>query len=279
MTTRPGGNPALVVLDFSGTLSVEAPQFAAPETLEGRLRDSGLWELGIDSPRLFWERLINPTWHRGSTTTDGYATVLTAAAAGVLHERGRDVPPATIELAAAAFAGHYFAHSPIAAQWHACLRRLHDLDHVALVIATDHYAEATAHITAELAGLGLDGTPVTSAAPTSGQLLIANSADVGHHKTSGEFWERVRHALGDDTVAPLILIDDFGANEADAAGYAERERIRRRSRATRAALSTVFGVAPHVVSFVLAPNATPDDVAGMVAAAERSTMTVLSNQP
>ncbi len=269
---------AVVVLDFSGTLSVAAPQFAAPGTLAARLRDSGLWELGIDSPRLFWERLVNPTWQRGSTTTDGYATVLTGAAAGVLHERGRDVPPATIELAAAAFAGHYFAHSPIAPQWHAFLRRLHDLDHVTPVIATDHYAEATAHITAELASLGLDGTPVTHAS-TPGQLLIANSADIGHHKTTEQFWAPVRDALGHDGRAPLVLIDDFGANEADAAGYADRERIRRRSRATRAALAGVFGVTPHVVSFVLPPNATEDDIAGMVAAAERSTMTVLSNQP
>ena len=268
----------VVVLDFSGTLSVEGPQFAAPETLADRLRDSGLWELGIDDPRLFWERLVHPTWHRGSTTTDGYAAVLAGAAAGVLHERGRDVPPATIELAAAAFAGHYFAHSPIAPQWHGCLRRLHDRDHLTLVVATDHYAEATAHITAELTALGLDGASVTQAC-APGQLLIANSADIGHHKTTAEFWKPVHGALDHDDVAALVLIDDFGANEADAAGYADRERIRRRSRATRAALSAVFGVAPHVVSFVLPPNATPDDVTAMVTAAERSTMTVLSDPP
>ena len=268
---------AVVVLDFSGTLSVAGSRFAGAQHLADRLRDSGLWELGIDSPRLFWERLVNPTWQRGSTTSDGYAAVLAGAAAGVLHERGRDVPPATIERAAAAFAGHYFAHSAIAPQWRDWLRRLHDLDGVALVIATDHYAEATAHITAELATLGIDGAPVAHSRPVHDRVLIANSADLGHHKTSAEFWVPVRDALGADHGTRLVLIDDFGATAADNAGYAERARIRRRSRATRAALQEVFGTPPHVVAFVIPPGASEDDLAGMVRTAERSTMTVLSD--
>ncbi|HSK91066.1 MAG TPA: hypothetical protein VK875_07125 [Euzebyales bacterium] len=309
---------ALVVLDFSGTLSIAGPGFAAPDTVAARLRDCGLWELGIDSPQLFWERLVNPTWHRGSTTPDGYAAVLAGAAAGVLHERGRDVPPATIERATAAFAGHYFAHCAIAAQWRGCLQRLVSLDHVATVVATDHYAEATAHITAELATLGLGAVPVAHAgsAPVAGggdvaarghPLLIANSADIGHHKSSPEFWRAVDDALpgrgappgartvdgappgartSDDVaearaspVAPVVLIDDFGENEQDADHYADRERVRRRRRATAAAISAVFGVDPHVVPFVLPPQAGDDDVADMVDAAERSTMTVLSGTP
>lgn len=272
-----GRGAALVAFDFSGTLTIAGPQFAADDVLADRLREAGLWELGIDSAELFWQRLVAPTWQRGSTTADGYASVLAGAAAGVLHERGRDVPPATIERATAAFAGRYFAHSVIAPQWDGFLQRLRAMSQVAVVIATDHYAEATAHITAELAARGVDAAPVAGATHVPAQILIANSADLGHVKATPDFWRPVRQAVG--AVERLVLVDDFGVNEQLSDAYADREQVRRRRRATTAALQEVFGHAPHLVPFVLPPRCDHVEIAQRVDTAERSTMSALSDEP
>ncbi|HSK97271.1 MAG TPA: hypothetical protein VK891_11685, partial [Euzebyales bacterium] len=171
----------LIVLDFSGTLSLDAVRFAAPDRIGTELARSGLEALGI-SPELFWQRLVAPTWYDASTTTRGYVEAVSAAASQVLRARGRDVPRDTVRRCVRTLADRYFAGSTIAAQWWDCLRQLAARDDAVVVVATDHYAEATAHITAELATLGLDGTPVTHGGPARDRVLIANSADLGHHK-------------------------------------------------------------------------------------------------
>lgn len=66
----------LVMLDFSGTLSIETVRFGQPENLECALLDSGLWALGVDSLKIFWEEIVSPTWERGSTTQIGYVQLL-----------------------------------------------------------------------------------------------------------------------------------------------------------------------------------------------------------
>ena len=68
---------SLVIFDYSGTLSLEAPCFGRPENLGPALAESGLSGLGV-SPENFWERIVNPTWEEGSTTAIGYQRLLAA---------------------------------------------------------------------------------------------------------------------------------------------------------------------------------------------------------
>lgn len=285
---------ALVVLDFSGTLSVAAPRFGAPDAIAARLRACGLWDLGIDSVELFWQRLVDPTWERGSTTAAGYAEVLAGAAAEVLRERGRDVGADDVLRCVTALRDQYFAAATIAPQWRGFLQRLRTVDDTGIVVATDHYADATAHIGGELAALGVPAAPVTRATdgrspapvavgtstpPGSARVAIANSADIGAHKASAQFWHTVRRTLGPGRVHRMVMIDDFGANEPGSDSYADPVRVRRRRAATFDVLSSVFAVDPEVYPFVLPPGADAADIAARVGDAERTTMTVLSRRP
>jgi hypothetical protein len=276
VTRRPAGT-ALVVLDFSGTLSIAAVRFAAPDRIDAELRRSGLWALGIDSPELFWERLIDPTWSEGSTTTRGYTAVLATVAAEVLHERGRSSAPEAIRRCVSAFADRYLACSTIAPQWRGFLQRLSARDDAAVVVATEHYAEATGHITAELARIGARGVPVTQHRSGSREVLVANSAELGCDKSSARYWQLIHRALAPATVSRVVVIDDFGANEAPGDPYAEGERVRRRRAAMTDVLTSVFRVPPDVYPFVVRTDASPADLADLVARAERFTMNVLSS--
>lgn len=270
------GTP-LVVLDFSGTLSRDAVHFAAPDRIGAELRRSGLSALGIDSPELFWEELVAPTWQEGSTTTRGYTAVLTAAAIEVLEARGHDPRRDTVRRCVRAFAERYFACSTIAPQWRGYLQRLtHRDDVVVVVVATDHYAEATAHITAQLARLGVNGAPVARHHAASRSVVVANSADLGCHKSSAQYWHTIVRALHPAAVSRVALIDDFGANEARGDAYAVAERVRQRRATTSALLMSVFGVPSDVYPFVARTDATTDDMVDLVAGAERFTMNVLS---
>jgi hypothetical protein len=270
----PAAPDALVVVDFSGTLSIAAVRFAAPERLAAELHRTGLGALGVDSPELFWERLVNPTWHEGSTTARGYTAVMGDATASLLAASGRRPPRDIIDRCVRAFAARYFAGSGIAPQWRGFLERLRRRDDVGTVVATDHYAEATAHIAAELDSLGLEGVAVARLREPSRQVAIANSADLGCHKSSGPYWRAVAAAVG--APSRVTLIDDFGANEAHGDAHADAARVRRRRADTCAVLSSAFGVTPDAYAFVLSPDATTDDIRARVDDAERFTMSVLS---
>ena len=65
----------LLVLDFSGVLSLEAVCFGMPDRLEQALRHSGLWELGVDGAH-YWNDVVKPTWDLGSTTRTPYAYLM-----------------------------------------------------------------------------------------------------------------------------------------------------------------------------------------------------------
>lgn len=257
MTPPPAG---LVAMDFSGTLSPGAARFAAGDRVADELRRSGLAELGVADPATFWDALVNPTWERGSTTRAGYVRVLTDAAVAHLRSgEGGRVDPVEVEQAVRRFAARYLAASVIAPAWRPWLRRLASRASIAVVVATDHYAEATRRILDELAVAdvpaaalpGGHGHVDAAATPTldRGAVLVANSADVGHHKRSRPFWERVADAVG--PVARVAVVDDFGAAEPGADAYADRERIAERRAATVALLAAV--VAPDVTAIRFAP--------------------------
>src|SRR5690606_21759173 len=161
----------LVVLDFSGTLSPGATGFAEPETLEAALRSSGLAGLGVTRD-IFWDAVAQ-TWEQASTTGAGYARSM----AGAMAER-LGVAVGSIIGAARSFTAAYLAASTVATEWETGLREL--VSRCRLVVASDHYAEATAHIVSELERLGLEARPVTEPAP--GSILVATSADLGSRK-------------------------------------------------------------------------------------------------
>jgi len=116
-----------------------------------------------------------------------------------------------------------------------------------LVVASDHYAEATAHIVSELERLGLEARPVTEPAP--GSILVATSADLGSRKQSPEFWKAVQTAIG--PVDSVAVVDDFGANEHSDDPYGAEEEVAERREATVRVLGQVFEAPVDVFEFRL----------------------------
>lgn len=270
----PPGGTTLLVLDFSGTLSVAAARFAAPDLLRSELERAGLADLGVDSPAVFFDEVINPTWAEGSTTGRGYAAVLTDRLRRLLSEREPPVAARAVRDRAEAFADRYLAASTIASGWGRWLRRFVGVPDVAVVIATDHYADATGHIIEQLRRLGIPGVPLTSDAGAP-HVMVANSADLGCHKSDPAFWEAVRSAVGQPIVR-VVLVDDFGANEVDADAYAGDEAVRGRRDTTVALLRSVLGTDVVVRDFVLGDGAGPHEIRRLVECVGRSTMTLLS---
>ncbi len=241
--------PLLVVLDFSGTLSLGAVLFGRDESLVRALQETGLWELGVDSPQSFWDRIVNPTWEAGSTTRCGYGHILRRRVRALAESRGRRPTDEDLQARVDAFVRRYLAHSAIDPLWGPLLRELAAEPSVATAVATDHYAEATPHIVVELAALGVAGAPALEGAP--GRVLVANSADLGAHKADRAFWERLRPALRGAPVRRAVLVDDFGANEQPFDSYAERVKVERRVATTIEVLGAVFAVPVEVFRFWL----------------------------
>lgn len=268
----------LLVLDFSGTLSVAAPHFAAPDVLRSELERTGLADLGV-SPEVFWDEIVNPTWVVGSTTARGYAAVLVDALCDLQSEDAPPVAAGVLRDRAEAFTARYLAASTIAPEWGGWLRRFAAVPGVAVVIATDHYAEATGQIVDQLRLLGISGAPLADAgAAGDARVIVANSADLGCHKSDPAFWRAVRGGVG-LRIGRVVLVDDFGANEHHADAYADGEQVRRRRAMTVALLRSEFGADVVVHDFALGDALGRHDIAHLVERAGRSTMTLLSGSP
>lgn len=252
----------LAVLDFSGTLSLSAPRFAAPDVLRKELEKSGLAALGV-TPGLFWAELVNPTWTEGSTTRAGYRRILAERLAALKPQASRE----GIDRAVSRFSDSYFKANAVDPLWTAFLRTCVRQAGLAAVIATDHYAEATGAILNSLAGLGIPARSVAESAPPSPRqaIRVANSADLGAHKSSLPFWNAVRRALGCEECKGVLLVDDFGINEPEGDAYGEREKIDRRRAETTARLGEAFQAPVACFFFSLRPATA--DPAGNPAAA------------
>lgn len=251
----------MIIFDYSGTLSLEAPLFAAPEALMEHLDETGLRAFGIDSPRIFWERLVNPTWVEGSTTAAGYKKLLIEQIVAVLHP---DMPlhrPAGLADAVAAFVARYLSYSRIDARWKPVLRKINAHPSVKAVIATDHYAEATGAVIQFLGDWQIKAITATEAAlnPLAASFIVANSADIGFHKVDPRFWQILRTSLNLNT-RRILLIDDFGYNEQGADDYSKRQRVEARMKETVLTLEAVFSVAVEVFPFMIGADATDRDV-------------------
>ena len=229
----------MILFDFSGTLSLDAVLFGRAERLAQALRDSGLWQAGLDSLDFFWNEVIAPTWKEGATTSIGYVDALTKGLSGHLN-----MADAEIRRCARAFAADYFAHCAIHPAWTPVLRALCADSSVCVCIATDHYADATELIHAQLAAIGISAHELPG-------VLIANSADIGAFKTERPFWEHVRMRLASAHFRKISLIDDFGANEPTQDRYAAEEQMAERQAQITALLRETFRCPVEVFPFAL----------------------------
>ncbi len=241
----------LVVFDYSGTLSLGSVRFAAPGTLMKELEESGLAALGVETVEFFWREIVAPTWEEGSTTKAGYARMIEKRLGEIFP--GRERTDGETARAAARFVGSYLRHSAPDRRWEPLLRDLLSRDGTRVVIATDHYGEATAAILRHLEGLGL---PARAAADAPGEgpapgIVVANSADVGHPKEDRRFWEILKRKERLETVRRTLCVDDFGGNEGEGDRYGVPEKVKKREEQTRRVLEAAFPGDVRILPFLL----------------------------
>lgn len=244
----------LIIFDYSGTLSIGSVLFGRPEHLVRELELCGLAEFGVGSLDVFWERIVNPTWQRGSTTPCGYT--------GVMQEAVEKIqpPPVTplvrdqIASSVESFVSSYFSHSRIDERWRPLLVKLHREGDLTVAVATDHYAEATGAILRYLAEWRIRAIAAWEAwiGFQAGQFLVANSADLGVYKSDPEFWRIIRRDLQLRALRLILVVDDFGFNEEMADRYSDSSECKERKEKTVALLRTVFPEAAiEVIPFFL----------------------------
>ena len=242
----------LVVFDYSGTLSLDAVAFARPASLAGELYRSGLADFGVATPETFWNRIVNPTWEEGSLGVAPYRRLIVREVCAGWSEERRKTSRASLERAAAMFVTRYLASSLIHPAWHHLLRGLVEESRVAVVAATDHYAEATTAIGHHFKTLGIQARPLSAAkTPSERNVYIANSADLAYRKDQEGFWRCLRQGIGEAAGGDVLLIDDFGANEAAGDDYGRREKVAERQRRTATILAKVFPGRVTILPFVL----------------------------
>ena len=246
----------LIIFDYSGTLSLEATLFARSDCLMKHLIESGLVDLGISSPDSFWKKIVNPTWQEGSTTLIGYKKIIENRIGAMLHQNMSNVSRVKISAAASFFVDSYLNHSRIDYRWRSILCKLNEHPSIKVIVATDHYAEATSPIVRYLEEFQVQAIAAkdASAAPDTSPVIVANSADLGVHKDKSRFWEILKAILNISTIRRILLIDDFGFNEQKEDSYGTRKKVAQRKRDTVRLLQEVFFAEVEVILFMLENN-------------------------
>ena len=250
----------LIIFDYSGTLSLEMAAFARPDNLMQYLKSSGLFTLGVDSKALFWE-IINATWANGSTTRLGYKKLMLARLEELFPDITGSRKPETAK-AVAGFVDAYLDHSHIDERWRSILQELSSDKSVQVIIATDHYAEATNVIIKYLSVWNIQAA--TTEKVVKDIFNVANSADIGAHKTEKKFWDTLKVNCGIN-INRILLIDDFGANEQSADAYSQAKEISQRQQKTINLLENVFPARVECFSFA-APEAPIGDLISQTSA-------------
>ncbi len=244
----------LIIFDYSGSLSRESTLFGEPTYLMKQLKESGLLDLGVTSPGIFWEQIVNPSWAEGSTTQVGYKRVIQDRITDILGQNKSPVSNAKSSHAASFFVDAYLSHSRIDNRWQPVLKKLNMHPSIRTIIATDHYAEATGYVLRFLEELHVQAMSAKAAmdAPHSdASVVVANSADLGFHKDEPRFWEILKNGLRMGEVRHILLIDDFGSNEQIDDSYSEPEKVKQRKRAIVKILQGVFPARVEAVPFVV----------------------------
>jgi hypothetical protein len=252
----------LVIFDYSGTLSLEAPRFARPGNLLAALTESGLAKLGVATTKVFWGEIVVPTWIEGSTTAIGYKRIMAERVEAI----GLTLGAARNEIAAATsrFVDLYLAHSRIDPLWRPVLENLAGHPDTQVVIATDHYAEATQTIIDNFHCWNIPTgnrrrPPFGQWQTTTDQkgelsplfFCIANSADIGYWKADHRFWKTVQSELAITAIRSVLLIDDFGFNEERGDSYGKRAGVEARQQETAASIQEIFQTSLSVIPFFL----------------------------
>ncbi|HET6462043.1 MAG TPA: hypothetical protein VFG29_14775 [Syntrophales bacterium] len=243
----------LIIFDYSGTLSRESTLFGEPDYLMKRLKESGLMDLGVTSPGVFWEQIVNPTWVEGSTTQVGYKKVVEDRITAIISQNKSYISGAKISDAASSFVDSYLSHSRIDNRWQPVLEKLNMHPPVRAIIATDHYAEATGYILQFLDELHIQAVSAKAAmaALHSTSVVVANSADLGFHKDHLLFWEILKNDLCMDGIRHILLVDDFGSNEQIDDSYSVPEKVEERKRDTVRLLQEVFSAGVQAIPFIV----------------------------
>jgi len=232
----------LVIFDYSGTLSLNAVLFARPEYLAQQLEDSGLAALGVADLDFFWQEIVNATWTEGSTTGIGYAGVIATRLRELGLPNGESADPSKILTAAARFVHSYLSHSMVDRRWQPLLAKLVQHPATCVIIATDHYAEATNYLVQFLQDLAIPARPAGELfeRPDHATAVVANSADLGFPKADRHFWEVVRDRLGLATIRQTLCVDDFGYHESERDDYGTLKKVEERQATTTQLLRAVF---------------------------------------
>jgi hypothetical protein len=238
----------LILLDYSGTLSISSVHFGRSDVLTEELRRSGLTACGVVSPEIFWSGIVGPTWHEASTTGITYTE---AVRRKVLSLTPGTIKDSAVRDAVSRFVESYMAHSRIDPLWVQVLKRIASGFAGTVVIATDHYAEATGYIARYLDEIGIAAVACMNSSydrlPT-GAFIIANSADMGAHKSEKKFWEMLASRCAHGGVNNILLVDDFGFNEQEGDAYGIIEAVTARKERTAKLLEEVYS-APVAVFF------------------------------
>ncbi len=245
----------LVIFDYSGTLSVQATRFARTGHLERQLAECGLADFGIDRADIFWNEIVSPSWEEGSTTGKGYITLMAERIGKRMpRETGSTPSKKAIREAAALFVRRYLAYSTIDPDWAPLLKWLSASPDILTLIATDHYAEATNAIITHLKNWKLEGMALRNMMGKdrqTGNLIIANSADLGAHKADRAFWEILGTSLPLNRIHRVLFIDDFGAHEQTGDTYGVADRIALRRERTVKLLGSTFHLPIDVIDFTI----------------------------
>ncbi|MBN2179005.1 MAG: hypothetical protein JW743_06205 [Deltaproteobacteria bacterium] len=238
----------LIIFDYSGTLSLGAVLFGRSDNLMEALQECGLTDMGVSGPDVFWESIVIPTWMKGSTTDAGYKEIM--------KERLRELTSGNISEsrlaeAVSSFVDSYLEHSSIDPRWGRILETIQNHREILTVIATDHYAEATGSIIRHCDGLGIKASPLNNIPSDVGENLyvVANSADLGCHKSDIQFWKTLKSDLKLRKLRRVLIIDDFGFNEQEEDNYGTLQKVEDRKSETIGHLNNVFSTVVDAVPF------------------------------
>lgn len=246
----------LIIIDYSGTLSLESTLFAMSDQLMKHLKESGLLNLGISSPEIFWEQIVNPTWLEGSTTSIGYKKIIVNRISAIMYQNVSGISHANISDAASLFVDSYLTHSCIDWRWQPILRTINENPSTRVIIAMDHYAEATGYIIRFLRNCEIKAAAARDAFvnPDEMAFVVANSADLGVHKAELSFWKILKTGLNMIGIRHVLLIDDFGSNEQKEDSYGTGEKVEQRKRDTVRMLQEVFSAKVEAIPFMIENN-------------------------
>jgi hypothetical protein len=243
---------------------MEMADFARPDNLMQHLKSSGLFALGVDSTALFWS-IVNATWTKGSTTGEGYKKVMRECIRELFPEVAGSSQP-EVSSAVSNFIDAYLEHSRIDEHWRPVFEILSSNKSAQVIIATDHYAEATDAIIGYLAQWGVQATALTGNCPSN--IVVANSAYIGVHKDQQQFWRIVQDAL-QQKYRRILLIDDFGYNEQQGDAYCDVNKVDKRKKKTVKMLREVFAAEVESIPFTVKDGRTVELIAEISAIIEQ----------